>query len=105
MINFSLSMNWYDSGQNYISTSSSTPQTLTGATWTQATNFFQPPIGAAYGQIVPTMSGTPGAANTLYMSDVLVTKTPETIGTLCSVATVNYQTGQLWPPVGVTQLN
>jgi hypothetical protein len=51
------------------------------------------------------MSGTPGAAGTLYMSDVLVTKTPETVGALASVAQVDYQTGQLWPPVGVTQLN
>jgi hypothetical protein len=101
--NFSLSVNWYDSSQTLISTSSATVS-LTGATWTQVSNHFQPAPTAAYGQIAPTMSGTPGSANTLFMSNVPLTLTPETISALTSAATVNYGTTP-FPPIGVTQLN
>lgn len=100
---FSLSVNWYDSSQAYITTSSATVG-LPAATWTQVTNRFQPPAAAAYGQLVPTEGGTPGATNLLYMSGVQLLLTPETVGALTSAATVNYAASTYFPPTGVTQL-
>jgi hypothetical protein len=101
---FSLSVNWYDSSKTLISTSSNTVS-FPAATWTQVNNWFQPPATAAYGQLAPTESGTPGATNLLYMSYVYGLLTPETVGALTSAATVNYASGSYWPPIGVTQLN
>lgn len=101
---FSLSVNWYDSGQNLISTSSSTAA-LTANTWTQISNYFTPPATAAFAAIAPTESGSPTSSNLLYISNTFMVLAPENVGTLTSIAQVDYQTGTLWPPVGVTQLN
>lgn len=100
---FSLSVNWYDSSQTLISTSSAVVP-LTAATWTQVNNWFQPPATAAYGQLAAVETGNPTAANTVYLSNVFLVLTPETVGALTSAATVNYGTAP-WPPVGVSQLN
>lgn len=101
--NFSLSINWFDAGENYLSTSFNTAS-LPINTWTQVVNYFQPPTEAAFMQIVPTESGSPSGSNLLYMSDVSLTLTPETVGALASVAEVDYGSS-VWPPIGVTQLN
>lgn len=100
---FSLSLNWYDPNRGYLSTSSATVS-LTANTWTQVSNYFVAPAGALYMAIAPTESGTPGATNLLYMSDVTVALTPERVGAIASVAQINYPTGSPWPPIGVTQL-
>jgi hypothetical protein len=103
--NFSLSLNWYDSSQTLISTSSATVS-LTGATWTSESNNLQPPSTAAYAQLAPTLSGTPTSSNTLYMSDVYLVLSPVSIPSFSSIATVQYaNSGASWPPIGVTQLN
>jgi hypothetical protein len=103
--NFSLSVNWFDSSQTFISTSSATVS-LTGATWTSVSNYFQPPATAAYAAIAPTMAGTPTSSNTLFMSDVYLVLSPETVSAFTSIAEINYPaTGSPWPPLGVTQLN
>ncbi|WP_189707059.1 hypothetical protein, partial [Streptomyces anandii] len=70
--NASLSVNWFDSTQAYLSTSSHTVS-LTAATWTQQVNNFQAPDGAAYAALVPTEGGTPAAANTLFLSNLTLT--------------------------------
>jgi hypothetical protein len=67
-------------------------------------SYLQVPATAAYGQLVPTEFNTPGATNLLYMSNVQLLLTPETLGALTSAATVNYPAGAWWPPTGVTQL-
>lgn len=101
--NFSLSLNWYDPNQGYLSTSSATVS-LAANTWTQVFNYFVAPAGALYVAIAPTESGTPGASNLLYMSNVTVTLSPERVGALASVAQITYPSGASWPPTGVTQL-
>lgn len=100
--NVSLSVNWYDSMGNYLSTSSNTVS-LPAATWVQVDSTFQAPGAAAKGQLVPTEGGTPPVTATLYLSNV--TLIPADPTTLASVAQVDYPTGALWPPIGVTQLN
>jgi hypothetical protein len=101
---FSLSVNWYDSSKAYITTSSPTAS-LTGATWTQVSYYVQPPATATYATIDPTMSGTPGSANTLYVSNCYIVQAAETVGAFTSLATVNYAAGVPWPPTSITQLN
>jgi hypothetical protein len=100
---FSLSLNWYDPNQGYLSTSSATVS-LPATTWTQVTNYFAAPAGALYVAIAPTENGTPAATNLLYMSDVTVQPTPERVGALASVAQITYPAGSNWPPTGVVQL-
>lgn len=102
--NTSLSVNWYDSSQTLISTSSNVIN-LAATTWTQFTNWFQAPATAAYAQLAPTESGTPGATNLLYISNPQLLLSEETVPALTSAATVNYPAGAYWPPTGVTQLN
>lgn len=99
---FTLSMNWFDNAGNYISTSSSTA-TLTGATWTSVTNYFQVPATAATGQIVPTLNGTPTAAQLLYMSNVRLLMTPETVPALTGVEQIVYN-GTGYQPSIINQL-
>ncbi len=99
--NVSLSVNWFDSSQAYLSTSSSTVS-LAAATWTQQVNNFQAPTGAAYATLVPTQGGTPGVTNTLFLSYLTLTNTDPSA--LASVAVVNYG-GDIGAPTGVTQLN
>lgn len=99
----SLSVNWYDSAGTYLSTSSNTVS-VPATTWTFLNNYYVVPVGAAQGTLVPTESGTPTGSNLLYLSNVTLTLSPECAGVLSSVAQVNYPTGALWPPTGVTQL-
>lgn len=100
---FDLSVFWFDQGGGFIS-SSDAFASLTGATWTQVTNHAQPPPTAAGAKILAILNGSPTAAQLLYMSNVPLLLTPETVGALTSAATVNYGANP-WPPTGVTQLN
>lgn len=98
----SLSVNWFDGNQGYLSTSSHTVS-LAAATWTQQVNNFQAPAGAAYATLVPTEGGTPSAAALLYLSYLTLTNADPRV--LPSVAQVLYEgTNPLWPPTGVAQL-
>ena len=102
--NVSLSVKWYDSANNLLSTSSNVV-TVPAATWTFLNNFFVVPVGAVKATLVPTEGGTPAVGNTLYLSNITLTAAPENTGALASVAAVNYPSGAAWPPIGVTQLN
>lgn len=97
--NVSLSVNWFDHAGTYLSTSSSTVS-LTAATWTQVTNIWQAPAGAAQAALVPTEGGTPTTADVLYLSYVTLTATDPTV--LPSVSQVVYGQG-LYPPTAVVQ--
>ena len=99
--NVTLSVNWFDANQAYISTSSNT-QSLSAATWTMFLNTYTPPSTAAYATLVPTLGGTPAAGNPLYISWIQLVKADPDV--LSSVAEVTYGTN-LWPPTGITQLN
>lgn len=100
--NLSMSVNWFDSAQTYLATSSNT-QSIGAATWTYFTNTFTPPVGAAYAALVPTLGGTPSAGNPLYISYITLIKTDPDL--LASVAQVKYDSGRTWGPLGVSQLN
>ena len=86
---FSLSVNWYDSGGGYISTGSSIVA-LAAATWANIVNYFLAPDTAAYATIAPTESGTPTTGDVLYMSDVVLARSPETVPALSSAVAVGY---------------
>lgn len=98
----SMSINWFDSTQTYISTSSNS-QTVGAATWTYGINTVIAPEGAAYATLVPTMGGTPSAGNPLYISYATLLRTDPV--TLSSVAEVTYEDSNPWGPTGVDQLN
>lgn len=98
----SMSVNWYDSTQAYMSTSSNSTS-IGAATWTLFSNVFAAPAGAAYATLVPTLGSTPSAGNPLYISYAAFRPTDPS--TLSSVAEMDYTGTNLWPPTGVTQLN
>jgi hypothetical protein len=100
--NVSLSVNWFDSSQTYLTTSSRTVS-LAAATWTQQVSNLQAPNGAAYATLVPTEGGTPSAATTLFLSNLTLTNADPSA--LASVAQMTYPDSEPWPPTGLTQLN
>lgn len=102
--NFDLQMNWFASTGAYMSTSFLGTTSLAANTWTQVTHYVAAPAGSAFGGINPTLAGSPGATNLLYMSNVTLVKSPEIAGTLSSVSQINYASGTQWPPTGVTLL-
>lgn len=67
----STAINWYTSGNVYISTSSSvTVSPLPAATWTQVTNTgLTSPSNAAFGQIITEVAGTPTAGQLFYVAE------------------------------------
>lgn len=87
--NFSLSVNWYDVNQTFISTSSKTVS-LTAALWTNVVNAFAAPQTAVYATIVPTESGSPTSSNTVYMSNVSLLLSPESVNSVSTVVTIDY---------------
>lgn len=100
--NVSISVNWFDPSNAYISTSSNA-QNLSAATWTLFQNEYVAPANAAYATLVPTLSGTPSAGNPLYLS--FASLRPTDPSTLSSVAEMVYDGTNLWPPTGIEQLN
>lgn len=96
----SLSVVWYDSAGNQVSTSNNSV-TLAAATWTQLSNRFQAPAGAAQASLAPAEGGTPPATATLYLSNVTLTAAYPSA--LASVAEVTYSPGSSLP-TGITQL-
>lgn len=66
-----VSVNWYDSGAAFLSTSS-TSQTLTAGSWTSVSGSFTAPVGAAYAGVHFSISGTPGAGYVLYADNVVL---------------------------------
>jgi hypothetical protein len=100
---FSLSVNWFDRSGGYMSTSSKTVS-LTAATWTHLQNYFLAPENAAFAAIVPTEGSTPANTKVVYFSDVFLIQSWECVSSFTSAATVNYASGTIWPPTGVTQL-
>ena len=100
--NVSMSVNWFDATNTYISTSSNT-QTIASATWTLFQSEYVAPAGAVYATLVPTLGGTPSAGNPLYLS--FASLRPTDSSTLSSVAEMVYDGTNLWPPTGIDQLN
>lgn len=76
----SLVINWYTSGNVFISSSTiATVASLTGATWTQISGWSGPaPATAAKAALVAVISGTPAAANTLFIDESRIKKTTAT---------------------------
>lgn len=64
-----LNINWFDSGQAYLSTSSNSTTPASGA-WFFMDSNFTAPASAAYGNVLYTINGTPGAGVLLYGDDI-----------------------------------
>ncbi|MFD4562114.1 carbohydrate binding domain-containing protein, partial [Streptomyces sp. NPDC058469] len=71
----SLNVNWYNSSSSYLSTSTNT-QAVTANTWTQFSALFTAPVGAAYGQLAPTVPSTPPVTDVLYVDEVRLLSDP-----------------------------
>lgn len=101
---FALQVNWFDSAQTYVQTSSHGTTTLPAATWTQVTQRFQVPANVFFGAINPSLSNFPLVTDTLFINDCYAVMTPETVSTLTGVYEINYSTTAPNVPMGVTQL-
>jgi hypothetical protein len=105
--NFSLSITWYPAvtGGSPISTTASLVSVGAGA-WTAETGALTAP-GGAYGfTIVPTLSGTPAAAQIWFADNVYATYT-HTGPQQSSVVELQYPDawpGLTWPPLGILEL-
>ncbi len=66
-----VNINWYTSGNSYISTTGNvTVSPLAAGTWTQAaTTGVQAPSNAAYASINATIAGTPGSSQAFYIAE------------------------------------
>lgn len=69
--NFSLSVTWYNGGT--LLSTSIVNVSLNAGVWQNVVNTFAAPAGATNCQIVPTLSGTPPAANVWYVDDIWIT--------------------------------
>lgn len=99
----SLSADWYDAGNIYITTTNSSVG-LAAATWTNLVSYYQPPANAFYVSINVLEGSTPGASNTLFLSDVTVQLSPEQTTSLPAISQITYVSDNTWPPSGVVQL-
>lgn len=110
--NVSLSIDWYDPTQTYITTSNSTTS-LPAASWTNLVMRYNPPSNASYASLNFIEAGTPAATNTVFFSNVFLVFSSERTVCVAPIAQINYDTtattaaaaGIPWPPTGVTQLN
>ncbi|MEV0639047.1 carbohydrate binding domain-containing protein [Streptomyces sp. NPDC050619] len=66
-----LNVNWYDSGDGYLSTST-VNHTVTADTWTEYAGSFTAPVGAATARVLPTLASTPPASHILLADVVLL---------------------------------
>lgn len=101
--NFSMSINWYTSGDVYINTSSNNIS-IPAATWTFVTNTFTATTSGGGGYrytLNPALSGTPAASNVVYLS--LVIGYPTFGGQqLSGVAQIDYPVST-WPEINPTK--
>lgn len=67
--NISCSVNFFNAAGAYITTLGAAVS-VSAATWTQVSNVFTAPAGAATAQLVPVLSGTPAAGQVWYLDDV-----------------------------------
>jgi hypothetical protein len=79
--NFTLSVSWFDANYVYMSTTA-TVVSVPAGTWSHVVNTVTAPTGAAYGQVAPTLSGTPAAGQVWYVDDVTLEPTSVMDGTL-----------------------
>jgi hypothetical protein len=69
-----LNVNWYDAAHVFIATSTGSIA-VAGATWTFISSIFLAPFNAAYAAIIPTLTGTPTAADYLNADDIQLAPT------------------------------
>lgn len=62
------SINWFDSGHNYLSTTSGGAVSIGTNTWTFVSTTGTAPAGAAYGDAIPVQGSTPPSSALLYVS-------------------------------------
>jgi hypothetical protein len=102
--NASMSINWYDINQSYVSTSSNGVSVSANA-WTNLKNTFTVPTGCYFYTIDPTLSGTPPVSNVFYVDQVYSTDniTPQASSVVEITYPGTYPSGT-FPPIGVNEL-
>lgn len=106
-----LNINWYDAAHVFISTST-LAVAVTAATFTFMTNIALAPSNAAYASVIPTLTGTPTAADYLNADDVQLAQTGgvaisnpgdvpsypvwQLTGPFTSITATNSTTGKSW---------
>ena len=85
--NAGVSVNWYSSSHTYITTVSNLVP-VTAATWTQLSNTFTVPAGAAYATIVVQLTGTPAAAQIFYVDDATLSAATLTLNPFPNASTI-----------------
>lgn len=95
--NVAVSANWFDSGRNYISTTSGTATSIPANTWTQfQTTVTNNVANAVYVDMVCVEGGTPPASALLYVSTATV---QDASGEQVS-SVLAYDYAAMWPSVG-----
>ena len=77
---FSFSVNWFNAGGTYISTSSNDNFSMPSGVSSQS-NLFTAPANAYYATLVPTMNGTPPASQVFYVDNTTLSTLPSGYGT------------------------
>lgn len=71
-----LNINWYDSGESYLSTSSN-DAAVTANTWTWFTLTATAPGGSAFANLAPTVPSFPPASDVLYADEIVFRRSDE----------------------------
>lgn len=100
---FNFQVNCYNNQGVYFSTLFLGTTVLAAATWTQVSHFAQIPAQAANVDLNPNLSNNPLATDVLYMSNVYMVMSPETVPVLTSVEQVVYN-GTGYQPASINQL-
>lgn len=97
-----VAVNWYTSARTFISTSAAAVS-VSANTWTNLNEVYLAPAAAAYASVLIAELGTPTSGNTLYLSNITLTYSPETVTPMSSVVAVDTDpvTGM---PTGVTRI-
>ncbi len=70
----SAAIDWFNSSNSLISTTTGTITAVPAATWTQYQTVATPPVGAVTAQLRARMAGTPAATDVLYVDDASVSQ-------------------------------
>lgn len=73
--------NWYNSGNSFLSSSTTNHVVNTAATWQYVTVTVQAPASTASSGLRIGLTGTPAAGDTMYIDDVSIWKTPLSLPT------------------------
>jgi len=86
-----LSVDWYDSNGNYISTSNYTTFNIPANTWKDQVAFYNPVAGARFARIVPLVQSL-ASGQSLYINSIMMLFSPECVPTFAPITQMTYNT-------------